>query len=444
MDIEYESIRGWLAGYGILTLILTLISMAAIRSGRKQRLIQNIPTSKTAGVFIGLVEVKGTAECEVPLVSELAREKCVQFEFSVSEHWSRTVTETYTDSDGKSQTRTRTESGWTTLESGGKETAFYLQDETGLLRILPENARIEPMTLFERSVRRGDDLYYSRGHHQAIRDSTHRRRFMESGIPLHKELYIMGQSRERQDIAAAEIAHDPQARLFLISTHPEDKIQKAYGRGFWLWGIFGLILAGLSPWGIQKIVLKADDYPVVPALITLGIYILQFSVRWGLMIFNDLIDLKNRVEQAESNIDIQLKRRHELIPRLVNIVRGLVRHESEVQTHLAQLRSQSAITSARQSGDSAIACQPIIHIISEQYPNISADHGFNKLRENLIDTEQRIALARNYFNDICTQYNTRCQTIPDQFLASLAGLKSVPLFHMQDLHREPIQVNLAK
>src|SRR5579864_9561044 len=102
--------------YGIPVLGLglgLLFFFLAIRAGRRQRLIDDLPTSKTTGVFIGLVELKGTAEAERPLVSFLAEESCVHFSWHVDEHWSRTVTETYTDSEGRTQTRTRTESGWT-------------------------------------------------------------------------------------------------------------------------------------------------------------------------------------------------------------------------------------------------------------------------------------------------------------------------------------------
>ena len=89
---------------GVLLGLLCLV--AAFRAGRRRRLIENLPTSKTTGVFIGLVELKGTAESAAPLTSYLAQEPCVYYQWSVEEHWSRTVTETYTDSNGKTQTRT--------------------------------------------------------------------------------------------------------------------------------------------------------------------------------------------------------------------------------------------------------------------------------------------------------------------------------------------------
>src|SRR5690348_6038361 len=111
-----EELIPYLPLAGALLSVFCLIG--AFRAGRKRRFIDNLPTCKTTGVFIGLVEVKGTAESGRPLISYLAERECVAYQWSVEEHWSRTVTETYTDQNGKTQTRTRQESGWTTVAQG--------------------------------------------------------------------------------------------------------------------------------------------------------------------------------------------------------------------------------------------------------------------------------------------------------------------------------------
>src|SRR5271169_6789859 len=108
--------------YGIPALgglLAWLVIFLALRAGRRHRLVSDLPTSKTTGVFMGLVELKGTAEAEQPLISFLAEQSCVYYQWHVKEHWSRTVTETYTDSQGRAQTRTRIETGWTTVSQGG-------------------------------------------------------------------------------------------------------------------------------------------------------------------------------------------------------------------------------------------------------------------------------------------------------------------------------------
>lgn len=433
----------WILAYGILSLALWFITFGAIRSRKRQRVIQNIPTSKTAGVFIGLVEVKGTAESDNPITSELAESRCVHFSFSVQEHWRRTVTETYTDSDGKTRTRTKTESGWKTIEQGGNEIPFYLKDDSGILRIIPTKAKIEPTPLFSQTARRSDPLYYSRGHHFAVSNSTHKRRFIENGIPLHHDMYVIGQSREREEIAAAEIAHDDAEKMFIISTRSEEKIQKSYNTGFWGFIIFGLFLSALAPWLIHKILLNSESFPFLSSGIAFGVYIVQLFIRWALMVFNDLVDLKNRVFQASSNIDVQLKRRHDLIPRLVKVVSGLKNYETNLQSHLAKLRAQSNATMDTKEV-SPSECSSSIIAIAEAYPEIKSDDAFLKLQNKLSDTEERVALARNYYNDIVTHYNTRRETIPDQYFASMAGLKHIDLFQAEDFKRAAIKVDLVK
>ena len=109
-----------LGGLGALGCLI-----GAFRALRRKRLIDDVPTSKTQGVFIGLAELKGTAESETPLTSYLAGIRCVQYAWQIDEHWSRTVHETYTDAQGHTQTRTRTESGWTKVDGDSQSVPFY-------------------------------------------------------------------------------------------------------------------------------------------------------------------------------------------------------------------------------------------------------------------------------------------------------------------------------
>ena len=203
----------WVPLLGALLGLLCL--WGALAAARRQRLIDNLPTCKTTGVFIGLVELKGTAESEQPLISYVAEQPCVCYEWEVSEHWSRTVTETYTDKDGKTHTRTRRESGWTTVAHGGETQPFYLQDDEGVIRIVPDRARIDGNVVFDETCDPGHPLYFGKGPPDAVPDSDYRRRFVESAIPLHAPVYVVGAARERSDVVAAEIAQSRDAPLFL-------------------------------------------------------------------------------------------------------------------------------------------------------------------------------------------------------------------------------------
>ena len=157
-------------------------------------------------------------------MSHLARQPCVWYSWSVEEDWSRTVTETYTDSEGKTHTRTSTESGTTTVAGGGEQAPFYLKDDLGVVLVRPKGAKIEPVTIFNKTCDRSDPLYYAKGPAEAVADSDHRRQFTETAIPLHAPLYVMGQAREREDVVAAEIARDPKCPMFLISCRTEKQI----------------------------------------------------------------------------------------------------------------------------------------------------------------------------------------------------------------------------
>ena len=166
-------------------------------AGRLRRLIDNLPTSKTTGVFIGLVELKGTAETARPLASYLAAQPCVHYRWSVEEHWSRTVTETYTDSEGKTQTRTRTKAAGLRSPKAASRFLFISRTTAAsfwFVRRGPRSSRAD----VRRDCGRADPLYYGKGPAGEVADSDHRRRFVEQAVPHHAMLYVVGQARERQ------------------------------------------------------------------------------------------------------------------------------------------------------------------------------------------------------------------------------------------------------
>src|SRR5438445_9805440 len=304
-----------LPGLGAVFALVCLLF--ALRSGKRKRLVDNLPTSKTTGVFIGLVELKGTAESAEPLTSYIAGQPCVHYQWRVEEHWSRTVTETDTDSDGKTRTRTRHESGWKTVADGGETVPFYLQDDCGVILVRAEGAKIEPATIFDETCGASDPLYYGKGPPEAVADSDFRRRFTETAIALHAELYVMGQARERQDVVAPEIAQDPTAPMFLISTRTEQQISSGFRWVFWGWGFLGLVLGVAGFFAKDRM---ADDAPaanITSYVLGAQVFLFASGLGWVWMVYNSLIDLRQRVHQGWSQVDVQLKRRHDLIPNLV-------------------------------------------------------------------------------------------------------------------------------
>ena len=417
----------------------------SLRLKRRQRLLNDLPTSKVSGVFIGLVELKGTAETAAPFTSFLAAASCVHYDWHVEERWSRTVTETTTDSKGQTQTTTRTESGWKTVANGGESAPFYLQDDTGALLIHPTGAKIEPVTLFSETVSRNDPLYYGKGPDTSISDSDHVRRFVETALPLHAALFVVGPARERADVVAPEIAANRESPIFLISTRSEEKVQSGLSRWAWFWWSFGLLVV-ISPL-LMIIFNQGDRLPPIRtayACVPPAIYLLFWSIGWVWMVYNSLVGLRQRVRQGWSLIDVQLKRRHDLIPALATCVDGLASHERDVQEAVASLRNQLTATPPGVSGPDYTGVVGRIRVVMEKYPSLTAQPGFAALHAQLVETEQRVALARTYYNDIATHFATRLAIVPDNLVARLGAMSPEPLLAATDFERATVPVSFAR
>jgi hypothetical protein len=422
-------------------IVAVLLLWGSLRLRRRQRLLADLPTSKAAGVFVGLAELKGSAECEAPCTSYLAEKNCVHYGYTIEEQWSRTVTETTTDKDGKAQTTTRRESGWATVGSGGEAVDFYVQDDTGAVLVRPAGAKIEPLTLFDETVSRGDQLYYAKGPDTAVADSDHRRRFVERGIPLHTPLFVVGQARERADVVAAEIAADKQAEIFLISTRSEEKVQSGYGVWSWVCLALGLgaLCGGLWLYGDRR---QISIVPLHYLAVGAG-YLAIFALSWVWMVYNSLVGLRERTRQGWSLVDIQLKRRHDLIPGLATACAGLAAHERETQTALAAMRAQQEATAPGAPGPDFAGIAGELRSVIERYPALKAQEGFLKLNRELVETEQRVALARAYYNDIATAFATRLERVPDRWVAALGRMQRPALLSAENFERANVAVKFV-
>jgi hypothetical protein len=428
-----------------VTIAIALVCLGfSLRAGRRQLLVDNLPKSKTTGVFIGLVELEGTAETETPLTSFLARAPCVYFSYLIEEKSSRQVTETYTDDEGKTQTRTKTETEWTTVAQGDSgDVPFYLKDDQGTIRIQPAGAKVEPQTVFSRTCGRVDPLYYGKGPAEAVANSDHERRFVEQAIPLHAPLFVVGHARQREDIVAAEITKHPGAPLFLISTRAEKTVSHGLRLQFWIVGAVGLILVALFQiLYVQH--LHPDEFPFGWKLgAGCAAYLAAWLAGWVWMDYNSLVELRQRVRQGWANIDVELKRRADLLPNLVTMVSGLRDHERTLQTQLAAFRAQSQATAPGTPGADPVALAGQLKAVAEAYPDLKANSFFMNLQRQLVTTEDRIAMARSYFNDIATFYNTRLAVFPDRLVAALGGMSPQSLMEAAGFERAPAQLKLS-
>jgi LemA protein len=160
--------------------------------------------------------------------------------------------------------------------------------------------------------------------------------------------------------------------------------------------------------------------------IPLGIGVLVLV--WFLGTYNGLVRLRQHIRESWHGIDVQLKRRYDLIPNLVETVKGYAKHERELLERLASARARAAANHgpvASQEADERPVVQSLRQVLAlqESYPELKADRNFLALQEELVDTEDRIAAARRFFNGNVRDFNSRCQSIPSSIVASLFGFR---------------------
>jgi LemA protein len=169
------------------------------------------------------------------------------------------------------------------------------------------------------------------------------------------------------------------------------------------------------------------------------------------LIYNGLISVMQRVQRAWSLVEIQLQRRFDLIPRLVECTKTYMKHEADVQVGAAQGRTtgKSLIPSAESVNEQASATDAQtasigkMVAIAEGYPDLRANDMFLKVSDELVDTEDRISLSREFFNDSVTAYNNRIQKLPDVIFAIAFKYQPAQLYQIQDFERALVEVDLG-
>jgi LemA protein len=162
------------------------------------------------------------------------------------------------------------------------------------------------------------------------------------------------------------------------------------------------------------------------------------------LFYNRLVRLRNRVENAWAQVDVQLKRRYDLIPNLVETVKGYAAHERETfeAVTAARTRAQAAQGPAEQGAAEGILGQALgrLFAVAEAYPELQADENFRQLQEELAQTENRIAVSRQVYNDTVLTYNTAIQTVPGVFVAGPLGFAKKDFFEVEGEAREAPRV----
>jgi len=157
---------------------------------------------------------------------------------------------------------------------------------------------------------------------------------------------------------------------------------------------------------------------------------------WAVFAYNQLIRDRNRVAQGWSDVDVQLKRRHDLVPRLADVVKGYAGYERALLSSLAELRTRGLAEThpaARGAVETNVSqgVQKLVALV-ESYPDLKASGNFLDLQKQLADTENQIQFARRYYNGAVNLYNTRIQRFPDLLVANGFGFKEAELFELDD------------
>ena len=168
---------------------------------------------------------------------------------------------------------------------------------------------------------------------------------------------------------------------------------------------------------------------------------------WGIGAYNSLVTLRNRFKNAFAQIDVQLKRRYDLIPNLVEVAKGYLKHERETLERVIQARNQAINANQQAARDPGnpdalkglMGAESILGgalgrlmVVVEQYPDLKANQNMMQLTEELTSTENKIAFSRQAYNDAVMIYNTRREVFPDQIIASMFHFRVAELFEIEE------------
>lgn len=167
-------------------------------------------------------------------------------------------------------------------------------------------------------------------------------------------------------------------------------------------------------------------------------------VLWVAVTYNSLVSFRNRVKDAWSQIDVQLKRRFDLIPNLVETVKGYTKHESETLENVIKARNtyMSATLPEDQMKADGELTKAIskLFALSESYPDLKANTNFTHLQEQLNETENKIAMSRQFYNDIVMQYNNKIEMVPSNIVANIFKFQKQAFFEADNESRENVKV----
>jgi LemA protein len=182
-----------------------------------------------------------------------------------------------------------------------------------------------------------------------------------------------------------------------------------------------------------------------PMIILLGF--LALIAVYFIATYNGLIVLKNRIQEALSGIDVQLKRRSDLIPNLVETVKGYAKHEREVFENVTKARSKlmsaETLQEKADANNQLSATLKSLFAVAEAYPELKANTNFQDLQRQLEDTEDKVAYSRQFYNSNVLDFNNKVQIFPTNIIANMLGFKIFEFFQAKEEERKKVEVKFS-
>lgn len=382
---------GWgIVGFGLLTTLIG--TLAGLKRIKTKRCIENIPTSRSNGVAFGLTELNGKVEAfaDSPLESgPLSHRPCVYYHYVVREK----------RGSGKN-------AKWVTIEERTHSQLFKCQDPDGNIKVFPCGA--EFLTDTQTSRRSG------------------RLRYTEQRIEEHSPVYVLGHADIDPFTGDSLMIVEPHEKSFpfIVSSLSEYQVmlRKACAGMIALNIAFsGLVLAILILFGMAGS-FATTDYLFAAASGPVFLFFIAIILH-----YNDMVFLRRRVDRNWSNVDVALKKRHDLIPTIERVVSGYLAHEKELQTDLAEMRSQFGQNPSASPENAAAYFESEAKFttrfigLRENYPELKGNTLVAQMTKTLVEVENEISMMREGYNDAVETYNTRIETLPDTLLAKPFG-----------------------
>lgn len=185
--------------------------------------------------------------------------------------------------------------------------------------------------------------------------------------------------------------------------------------------------------------------------IVIGVVVLLLVIiliSWFVKTYNKLVKSRNRVRNSFSQIDVQLKRRFDLIPNLVETVKGYANHEKSILEEFAKARqmyqsaaSANSVNAMADASNMLTNTLSKLMVVQEQYPSLKADAQFNKMMSELKDTEDKISYSRQFYNDVVLQHNNLVEMFPSSIVANMKNFKLEEFFKANEAERENVKVS---